>query len=114
MASALPSADDQLRLLSAADVASLRGATRAEIRAQLKALGLKLGDRLRLELQLTQSAAPAPDGPQEPPPRPPQPLRVCLVCTANAFIYDDSPSKLLPASQQGGDMRVRPTGGVGD
>ena len=41
-----------------------------------------------------------------------RPQHICLVCTSNAFIYDDSPTKLMPSAQQGGDMRLRPTGGL--
>ena len=101
--------------LSATDLAELRLLAHNDataMRARTKALGLSLRDRLRLENALIKSH----DEPVAPPPATPPPKprvkRVCLICTANAFIYDDSPSKLLPAEHQGGNMRLRPTGGL--
>ena len=101
--------------LSTTDLAELRLLAHNDAKAmrlRTKALGLSLRDRLRLENSLIKSH----DEPVAPPPATPPPKprvkRVCLICTANAFIYDDSPSKLLPAEHQGGNMRLRPTGGL--
>lgn len=106
------SLSDALPSIADADMAELRRlrATPDAMRAHAKTLGLKLRDRLRLENHLLK--APAADDAQSPPPPKRRPQRVCMVTTANAFIYDDSPSKLLPASEQGGNMRIRPTGGL--
>ena len=93
MAVALPDEEmAALRLLARED--------RAAMKARTKLLGLRLSDRLRLENSLIKTATAT------------SPRRVCLVCTANAFVYDDSPSKQLAANQQGGEMRLRPTGGL--
>ena len=69
------------------------------LKARVKSLGLKLGERLRLEGALLKAAASRCSRQQ---------LRVAFVVTANGFIYDDSPLRKLSREYHGGDMRVRP------
>ena len=84
---------------------------RSALKERLTSLGFKIGHRLRLENELRQELHAA--SPASPLLNTPSPwLRVCFITTANAFIYDDSPTKLLPESEQGGNMKVRPTGGL--
>ena len=101
--------------ISAAELAELRSVAqrdRDELKVRLKALNLKLGERLRLYNELMKVADKGAAVQPPPPPVVRPQLRVCFVCTANAFVYDDSPTKRLSAKEQGGDMRIRPTGGL--